>query len=226
MGACAQFAVFTYAEMRRTPRYEIRLAAFYADNLMNSVAHCGGFYLRDIVEEKCRLRPACRKLPGLSREKTWITPRLSETSGAQQRKNTDYAPLVGNFRGSAEKKHGFRPACRKLPGLNREKTRISPCLLETSGAQQRKNTDYALLVGNFRGSTEKKHEFRPACWKLPGLNREKTRISPRLSETSGAQQRKNTDFAPLVRNFRGSAEKKHGFRPACQELPGLSREKM
>ena len=90
MGACAQFAVFTYAEMRRTPRYEIRLAAFYADNLMNSVAHCGGFYLRDIVEEKCRLRPACRKLPGLSREKTRITPRLSETSGAQQRKNVDY----------------------------------------------------------------------------------------------------------------------------------------
>ena len=121
MGACAQFAVFTYAEMRRTPRYEIRLAAFYADNLMNSVAHCGGFYLRDIVEEKCRLRPACRKLPGLSREKTWITPRLSETSGAQQRKNTDYAPLVGNFRGSAEKKHELRPACRKLPGLSREK---------------------------------------------------------------------------------------------------------
>ena len=69
MGACAQFAVFTYAEMRRTPRYEIRLAAFYADNLMNSVAHCGGFYLRDIVEEKCRLRPACQELPGLSREK-------------------------------------------------------------------------------------------------------------------------------------------------------------
>ena len=90
MGACAQFAVFTYAEMRRTPRYEIRLAAFYADNLMNSVAHCGGFYLRDIVEEKCRLRPACRKLPGLNREKTRITPRLSETSGAQQRKNVDY----------------------------------------------------------------------------------------------------------------------------------------
>ena len=55
----------------------------------------GWFYLRDIVEEKCRLRPACRKLPGLSREKTWITPRLSETSGAQQRKNTDYAPPVG-----------------------------------------------------------------------------------------------------------------------------------
>ena len=90
MGACAQFAVFTYAEMRRTPRYEIRLAAFYADNLMNSVAHCGEFYLRDIVEEKCRLRPACRKLPGLSREKTWISPRLSQTSGAQQRKNVDY----------------------------------------------------------------------------------------------------------------------------------------
>ena len=57
---------------------------------MNSVAHCGGFYLRDIVEEKCRLRPACQELPGLSREKTRITPRLSETSGAQQRKNVNY----------------------------------------------------------------------------------------------------------------------------------------
>ena len=142
MGACAQFAVFTYAEMRRTPRYEIRLAAFYADNLMNSVAHCGGFYLRDIVEEKCRFRPACRKLPGLSREKTRITPRLSQTSGAQQRKNTNYAPLVANFRGSTEKKHGLRPACRKLPGLNREKTWITPRLSQTSGAQQRKNVDY------------------------------------------------------------------------------------
>ena len=54
------------------------------------VAHCGGFYLRDIVEEKCRLRPACRKLPGLNRGKTRITPRLSETSGAQQRKNVNY----------------------------------------------------------------------------------------------------------------------------------------
>ena len=41
MGACTQIAVFTYAVMRRTPRYEIRLAAFFADNLMNSVAHCG-----------------------------------------------------------------------------------------------------------------------------------------------------------------------------------------
>ena len=40
MGACAQIAVFTYAVMRRTPRYEIRLAAPFADNLMNSVAHC------------------------------------------------------------------------------------------------------------------------------------------------------------------------------------------
>jgi len=49
---------------------------------------------------------------------------------------------------------------------------------------------------------------------------------PRLSETSGAQQRKNTDYAPLVGNFRGSAEKKNGLRPTCQELPGLSREKM
>ena len=41
MGACAQIAVFTYAVMRRTPRREIRMAAPFADNLMNSVAHCG-----------------------------------------------------------------------------------------------------------------------------------------------------------------------------------------
>ena len=116
----------------------------------------GGFYLRDIIEEKCRLRPACRKLPGLNREKTRITPYLSETSGAQQRKNMDYAPLVSNFRGSAEKKHELRPACRKPPGLNREKTPITPRLSETSGAQQRKNTNYAPLVGNSRGSAEKK----------------------------------------------------------------------
>ena len=102
----------------------------------------GGFYLRDIVEEKCRLCPACRKLPGLNREKTRITPRLSKTSGAQQRKNTNYAPLVGNFRGSTEKKHGLRPACQELPGLSREKTRITPRLSKTSGAQQRKNVDY------------------------------------------------------------------------------------
>ena len=85
---------------------------------------------------------------------------MSETSGAQQRKNTDYAPLVGNFWGSTEKKHGLRPACRKLPGLNREKTRITPRLSETSGAQQRKNTDYAPLVGNFRGSTEKNVDYK------------------------------------------------------------------
>jgi len=127
----------------------------------------------------------------------------------------DFAPLVGNFRGSAEKKHELRPACRKLPGLSREKTWISPRLSGTSGAQQRKNVDYAPLVGNFRGSTEKKHELRPACRKLPGLSREKTWISPRLSGTSGAQQRKNTNFAPLVRNFRGSAEKK-------RKLQGIS----
>ena len=150
---------------------------------------------------------------------------MSETSGAQQRKNVDYAPLVGNFRGSTEKKHGLRPACRKLPGLNREKTWITPRLSGTSGAQQRKNTNYAPLVGNLRGSTEKKHQLRPACRKLPGLNREKTRITPRLSETPGAQQRKNVDYAPLVRNFRGSAEKKCRLRPACRNLPGLSREK-
>ena len=90
-----------------------------------------------------------------------------------------------------------------------------PRLSETSGAQQRKNTDYAPLVENLRGSTEKKHELRPACRKLPGLSREKTWISPRLSGTSGAQQRKNTNFAPLVRNFRGSAEKK-------RKLQGIS----
>ena len=85
--------------------------------------------------------------------------------------------------------------------------------------------DYAPLVGNFRGSTEKKHGLRPACQELPGLSREKTWITPRLSETSGAQQRKNTNYAPLVGNFRGSAEKKHGLRPACRKLPGFSREK-
>ena len=54
----------------------------------------------------------------------------------------DYAPLVRNFRGSAEKKHGLRPACQELPGLSREKTRITPRLSETSGAQQRKNVNY------------------------------------------------------------------------------------
>ena len=117
-----------------------------------------------------------------------------ETSGAQQRKNTNYAPLVANFRGSTEKKHELRPACRKLPGLNREKTRITPRLSQTSGAQQRKNMDFAPLVANFRGSAEKKCRLRPACWKLPGLNREKTLISPRLSGTSGAQQRKNVNY--------------------------------
>ncbi|WP_147353690.1 hypothetical protein [Clostridium sp. AM34-9AC] len=170
---------------------------------------------RGSTEKKHGLRPACRKLPGLNREKTWITPRLSQTSGAQQRKNMDYAPLVANFRGSTEKKHGLRPACRKLPGLNREKTWITPRLSQTSGAQQRKNTDYALLVGSFRGSTEEKHELRPACRKLPGLNREKTWITPRLSQTSGAQQRKNMDYAPLVGNFRGSTEKK-------RKLQGIS----
>ena len=179
MGACAQarlvHSIFILCVQRThsTAVYEIRLAAFFADNHMNSVAHCGGFYLRDIVEEKCRFRPTCRKLSGLSREKTRITPRLSQTSGAQQRKNTDYAPLVANFRGSTEKKHGLRPACRKLPGLSRGKTRITPRLSETSGAQQRKNTDYAPLVRNFRGSAEKKCRLRPACRKLPGLSREK-----------------------------------------------------
>ena len=30
--------------MRRTPRYEIRLEASFADNLMNNVAHCGGHH--------------------------------------------------------------------------------------------------------------------------------------------------------------------------------------
>ena len=44
---------------------------------------------------------------------------------------------------------------------------------------------------------------------------ENVKIMPRLSETSGAQQRKNTDYAPLVRNFRGSTEKK-------RKLQGIS----
>jgi len=72
----------------------------------------------------------------------------------------DHAPLVGNFRGSTEKKHGLRPTCQELPGLNKEKTWITPHLSETSGAQQRKNMDYAPLVGNFRGSTEKKRKLQ------------------------------------------------------------------
>ncbi len=110
---------------------------------------------------------------GAQQRKNTITPRLSETSGAQQRKNMDYAPLVGNFQGSTEKK---RPACRKPPGLNREKTRITPRLSETSGLNR------------------EKHGLRPACRKLPGLSREKTWITPRLSGTSGAQQRKNVDY--------------------------------
>ena len=84
---------------------------------------------------------------------------MSGTSGAQQRKNVDYAPLVGIFRGSTEKKCRLRP-----------------------------------LVRIFRGSTEKKCRLRPACRNLPGLSREKTRITPRLSESSGAQQRKNVDY--------------------------------
>ena len=96
MGACSHKRLFRsifilcVQRTHSTAVYEIRLTAFFADNLMNSVARCGGFYLRDIVEEKCRLRPACRKLPGLNREKTRITPRLSESSGAQQRKNVNY----------------------------------------------------------------------------------------------------------------------------------------
>ena len=96
MGACSHKRLFRsifilcVQRTHSTAVYEIRLTAFFADNLMNSVARCGGFYLRDIVEEKCRLRPACRKLPGLNREKTRITPRLSGTSGAQQRKNVNY----------------------------------------------------------------------------------------------------------------------------------------
>ena len=102
---------------------------------------------------------------------------MSGTSGAQQRKNVDYAPLVGIFRGSTEKKCRLRPlvrifrgstekkcrlrpACRNLPGLNREKTRISPRLSESSGAQQRKNTNYAPLVGIFRGSAEKNVDYK------------------------------------------------------------------
>ncbi len=119
-------------------------------------------------------------------------PRLSETSGAQQRK-TRITPACRKLPGLNREKHGLRPACRKLPGSAEKNTNYAR-LSETSGAQQRKNTDYAPLVGNFRGSAEKKHELRPACRKLPGLNREKTWITPRLSQTSGAQQRKNVDY--------------------------------
>ncbi len=67
---------------------------------------------------------------------------MLETSGAQQ-ENTNYAPLVGNFRGLTEK-----------------------------------NMDYAPLVGNFRGSTEKKTDFAPLVRKLPGLSREKNELRP------------------------------------------------
>ena len=73
------------------------------------------------LTEKTWITPRLSGSSGAQQRKTWITPRLSESSGAQQRKNMDYALLVGNFRGSTEKKHGFRPACRNLPGLNREK---------------------------------------------------------------------------------------------------------
>ena len=34
-------ALSFFAVMRRTPRYEIKLDAFLADNFVNSVAHCG-----------------------------------------------------------------------------------------------------------------------------------------------------------------------------------------
>ena len=55
MGACAQIAVLTMP-MRRTPRYEIRLAAPFADNLMNSVAHCGELPIN--VERQAPLYPS------------------------------------------------------------------------------------------------------------------------------------------------------------------------
>ena len=54
MGARAQIAVLTYAVMRRTPRYEIRLAAPLADNRMNSVAHCVGLLWAFCVLGLCR----------------------------------------------------------------------------------------------------------------------------------------------------------------------------
>ncbi len=154
--------------MRRTPRYEIRLAAFYADNLMNSVRIVGrasgaqhrrknvdyaplvGNFGALRVEKKTDYAPLVGNFRGSTEKKHELRPACSGLS----REKTDFAPL-GNFRGSAEKKHGLRPACRKLPGLSREKTRITPRLSETSGAQQRKNTDFAPPVGNFRGSTEK-----------------------------------------------------------------------
>ena len=108
---------------------------------MNSVAYCGGFYLRDIVEEKCRLRPACRKLPGLSREKTRITPRLSETSGLNREK-TQITPRLSETSGLNREKTWITPRLSGTSGLNREKHGLRPACRKLPGAQQRKNVDY------------------------------------------------------------------------------------
>ena len=86
---------------------------------MNSVAHCGGFYLRDIVEEKCRLRPALvgnfraqqRKTRNYAplrnfwpnREKMQLRPLLVGNLSAPNREKHDYAPLVGNSAQHREK---------------------------------------------------------------------------------------------------------------------------
>ena len=51
--------------------------------------------------------------------------------------------------------------------------------------------------------------------KLPGLNREKTRITPRLSETSGAQQRKNVNY----RAFRNVGYNKRPRCPLRKDVP-------
>ena len=144
-----------------------------SDNLMNN-GLIGEVYLRDIVEEKCdyappqklqgsaektyELRPACRKLPGLSREKNMDFARLSGNFRGSAEKNTDFAPLVGNFRGSAEIKHGFRPACQELPGLSREKHGFRPLVGNFRSAE--KNTITPRLSRNFRGSAEKNVDYR------------------------------------------------------------------
>ena len=55
IGIAAVFAIWSgvssYSQSKQVPEekevLEIRLVAPFADNLMNSVAHCGGFYLRD-----------------------------------------------------------------------------------------------------------------------------------------------------------------------------------
>ena len=124
---------------------------------------------------KCRLRPACQKLPGLSREKCRLRPACRKLPGLSR------------------EKHGLHPICRKLPGLSREKIRITPRLSETSGAQQRK-TRITPRLSETSGAQQRKTRITPRLSETSGAQQRKTRITPRLSETPGAQQRKNVDY--------------------------------